>query len=199
MIKKKFRTFFSYHWYIFLVIFVTVSVGYYYIFEIINTPQYHESVRVFIATKYVDTKRLESKLYQDFADTQIKEVKVDYSDPAAASFPSVFATRGLVNTDVVLVSPAIITDNNYSRHFTPLNEQVLNNYIALDDIEYVVDDQNIKYGIKLNSNMLQFMTYDENGEYAWFFNKKSPKLGQLITNQENDGALICLRNYFAKE
>ena len=79
--KRKIKAFISFNWYWFLAIFFVVSVGFYYLFDVIKNPSYDERINVFIATNHIDSNKMEKDLYVGYEDTKIKEVSVDYSDP----------------------------------------------------------------------------------------------------------------------
>ena len=180
----------------FISIFVAVSVMYYYIFDTIRTPKYQESVRVFIAATYVDTSKLEDKLFYDFETSPIKEIKVDYSDQNASSFNTVFQTRGLVNTDILILPSDIVPSGQYSRYFARLDRTVLASYLIGVTLDYYIDDDQLDYGIRVSRAALDFIEGKESDEYFVFLNKNSGKISPLNIQSTNDGALVAVKNLY---
>lgn len=193
MSTLKFKTFLSYHWYVFISIFLVVSILYYYIFAAINTPSFAESVQVFIAARYVDKEGLEKKLFNGFDDSSIKQVNVDYSDQDSNNFNSVFQTRGLVNTDILILPTDIISAGNYYRYFAPLEDTVLAPYLVDIETSYYVDES-VNYGLQLQGRALDFIEGNADDEYYIFFNKNSIKTAGLNVESTNDAALVTLVN-----
>lgn len=198
MNKQAFKTFLSYHWVAFLGIFIFVSIFYYYVFDILKTPTYDESVRVFIASENVDVATLEEKLFQGFEDSKIKEVKVDYSNPTSPYFSTVFQTRGLVQTDILILPDGMVPNGEYDRYFVPLQASILQNYLPLSGLVYYVDDDTLQYGIQCSPNAGEYFATNQNSYYV-FFNKNSNKIGLLGDQSENDAALTVVTNLFSEE
>lgn len=192
--KKAFKTFFSYHWYVFLTILIVVFVSYYYIFEAINTPSLSESVRVFIASSYVDKTSLEKKLFVNFEETKIKEVSIDYSDPASSNFSTVFQTRGLTHTDLIVLPIDVVGVEHFTRFFLPLDGVKMSDYLTEISLEFIKDSNNVSYGVKLSAAAKEFITGDK--DYYLFFNQKTDKALGLKNSGINQGAIITMENFF---
>lgn len=187
--KRRFKAFVGFNWHWYLLISICVFVGFYFVFTSLNTPTYDEKVVVFIASEYVDGS-LGEDLYLNLDDSEIEEVFVDFSDPKDNDFSIVFNTRGLVNTDIVIMSDGYLKTGDYARYFSSFNEELF-----LGE-QYFYDNE-LCYGIDVSSYLEDYISDDE--KYYLFFNKKSPKIGVLSADSLNDYALIVAKNLLSLE
>lgn len=195
--KRKIKAFISFNWYWFLVIFFVVSVAFYYLFDVIKNPSYNERINVFIAINYVDSNKMEKDLYEGYDDTQIKEISIDYSDPNDNYFNMVYQTRGLVNTDILILPISLLKDKMYSQYFSAIDDNIIKQYT--DNNINFVNSENVNYGINV-TNFIASYTNEINDEYYMFFNKKSNKIGALSKDtSNNDYALKLISNILGKE
>lgn len=195
--KRKIKAFISFNWYWFLVIFFVVSVAFYYLFDVIKNPSYNERINVFIAINYVDSNKMEKDLYEGYDDTQIKEISIDYSDPNDNYFNMVYQTRGLVNTDILILPISLLKDTMYSQYFSAIDDNIIKQYT--DNNINFVNSENVNYGINV-TNFIASYTNEINDEYYMFFNKKSNKIGALSKDtSNNDYALKLISNILRKE
>ena len=195
--KRKIKAFISFNWYWFLVIFFVVSVAFYYLFDVIKNPSYDERINMFIAINYVDSNKMEKDLYEGFDDTQIKEISVDYSDPNDNYFNMVYQTRGLVNTDILILPVSLLKDTMYSQYFSAIDDNIIKQYTE-KTVSYA-SYENVNYGIDVTTFIAAYNN-EINEDYYMFFNKKSNKIGALSEKEsDNDYALKLISNILRKE
>lgn len=188
--KRKIKAFLSFNWFFILLFYIGSFVGFYYLFDVLKTPQYDEKISVFIGINHLDSKNMENYLYSNVKDKSIKAVDVDYSNPDDSYYSIVFNTRGLVNTDILILPASSIENNNYSTYFIELKETVIAKYVN-ESIIYA-SYNNTNFGINATSFINKYNS-DNTNEYYLFFNKKSNKIGELSTNNSlNDSALSLL-------
>ena len=125
--KGSFSTYLAYSWYWFLLIAVGIGFSYYGLYVTLNSPSESETLQVFLGVKNIDKVAL-SKRCDEVLSSSIKEVKLDYSDPSANYYSTVFQTRGLTNTDVLVLSTDSIKEDNYSTYFLSLTVESLSSY-----------------------------------------------------------------------
>lgn len=192
--KRKIKAFISFNWYWFLAIFFVVSVGFYYLFDVIKNPSYDERINVFIATNHIDSNKMEKDLYVGYGDTKIKEISIDFSNPEDNYFNMVFNTSGLVNTDILILPESLLEHSQYSQYFCSIDQDVIKEYTT-QDIEYIAAN-NKNFGINVTDFINNYIEENE-VDYYLFFNKKSNKLGLLSQeNSINDYALKVLSTIF---
>ena len=188
--KRKIKAFLSFNWFFILLIYICSFVGFYYLFDVLKTPQYNENINIFIGINHLDSKNMEKDLYNDVKDKSIKAVDVDYSNPNDSYYSIVFNTRGLVNTDILILPESSIGNSNYSTYFIELKDNIITKYVN-KSISYT-SYNNTNFGINATSFINKYNN-DNTNEYYLFFNKKSNKIGELSTNDSlNDSALSLL-------
>lgn len=188
--KRKIKAFLSFNWFFILLIYIGSFVGFYYLFDALKTPQYNEKINIFIGINHLDSKNMEKDLYNNVKDKSIKAVDVDYSNPNDSYYSIVFNTRGLVNTDILILPESSIENSNYSTYFIELKDNIITKYVN-KSIAYT-SYNNTNFGINATSFINKYNN-DNTNEYYLFFNKKSNKIGELSTNDSlNDSALSLL-------
>lgn len=195
MNKKKLKTFFHYHWQYYLLIVGVVSLFYYSVYEICKTPSYDETICLFIESKRVQTTTLQERLNQDLQDTKICKIQIDYADGDDSYYSMIFSTRGLVNTDLLLIADDYLPKGTYKNYFIPFNFTILENYFHCLEHTYFVDEDGQTYGIFVNNIQQDVIEYKENKQYYLFLNKKSQKLGDLSVHSKDDSALRVITNF----
>jgi hypothetical protein len=188
--KGSFSTYLAYSWYWFLLIAVGIGFSYYGLYVTLNSPSESETLQVFLGVKNIDKVAL-SKRCDEVLSSSIKEVKLDYSDPSSTYYPTVFQTRGLTNTDVLVLSTDSIKEKDYSTYFLSLTTESLSSYFNVSSSSFA-SYEGINYGVKINSETLSTLYGVEGLSYYAFINKKSIKSGSLSTSSSNDGALLLL-------
>lgn len=188
--KGSFSTYLSYSWYWFLLIAVGVGFSYYGLFVTLNSPAESETLRVFLGVKNIDESSL-NKECDKVLSSSIKEVKLDYSDPSSTYYPTVFQTRGLTNTDVLVLSTDSIKEANYSSYFLSLTTESLSSYLNVPSSSFA-SYEGTNYGVKINSETAASLYGVDGLSYYVFISKKSIKSGSLSTSSINDGALLLL-------
>ena len=191
--SPSFKTHLSYTWQWYLLALVGViglDIG---IYVLRHTPKVEETLSIYVASDTMDAERLEKDLYEGaFPDSKILKVSVDHSDPDDFYFNLVFSTRGVVNTDLIILPSLCIGEGSYPTYFAPIGETDLDEYIPHPS-EWE-DFEGKHYGIPLNANLVQYGLGDG---YSVFLNKKSEKIGKLGEKGNNAFALEALRWIYA--
>ncbi|MBO4541396.1 MAG: hypothetical protein J5736_05420, partial [Bacilli bacterium] len=102
--NASFKAFFSYAWQWYLLLAAAVAGIDWGIYSLVHTPKYENTLSLFAACKTMESHSLETDLYEaNFENSRIEKVAVDFSDPDGFYFNLVFSTRGVTNTDIVLL------------------------------------------------------------------------------------------------
>lgn len=193
--KKQLRGFLEASWYWYLLLALVISSFYYGLSVVVNTPSTEETLSLFIGCKDVENAALSEKLYADFQGSEIKKVAVDSSDPAGLYYASVFQTRGLVNTDVLVLSSDSITSDNYARYFQSFDPSSLSSYVTAT-AQDCAQKEGLCYGLPMGEKRKADIPFASGLSYYLFFNKKSTKLGALASSK-TDAALRLARSLIA--
>ena len=106
----------------------------------------------------------------------------------------VFNTRGLVNTDILILPESLLEHSQYSQYFCSIDQDVIKEYTS-NNLEYITYDNSL-FGINVTDFIKNYIEKNE-VDYYLFFNKKSNKLGLLSQeNSINDYALKVLSTIF---
>ena len=188
--KERFKSFLRYSVFVYLVIIIIVGFSMHFAYDVIHKPKYSEQVNVFVGVFNIDNEKIEKKLYSGYEDGKIKVVNVDNADYTDTYYPVVFTTRGLINTDILIINLENITDDDINSLFAPIDNI---SEIVSGEFEYYTKDDH-KYGIKMNSYLRNYIHYDSK-DYYLFINKNSDKMAKF-TGEGTDDGLNALTNIF---
>lgn len=190
--KTRFRSFLKYQIPIFVVIIAFTTLVYLIVYEWIITPKYNETINLFVGV-YVDNKSLEKDLYNGYESTTIKKINVDSCNNDNLYYSIVFNTRGVTNTDFIIIPLGLINEGSYSSYFASLPTESINTLVG-KNLTYFVDDGK-EVGINVTEYLKDYVHTDE--ELYLFVNKKSDKVCYInYVNYDNDSSLICFKNIF---
>lgn len=191
--KTRFKPFVKYQIPIFVVIILFTTLFYLLIYEWVITPKYEEQVNMFFGV-YVDSKNLETSLYDGYEETLIKQINVDSCDYNNMYYSVIFNTRGITNTDFIILPLGLINEGSYKTYFAALDSTYINNLIGVE-LSYYYEDENI-YGINVTTYLKDYI--DTNEDLYLFINKKSDKVSFIESiNSGNDNSFICFKNIFS--
>ena len=191
--KERLKSFLRYSAYIYFAIIVIVSISFYFVFDILKRPKYSEQINVFVSSGNVNVTKLEEKLYAGYEDSFIKCVNVDFANKSDRQFSIIFNTRGLTNTEFIIMDDSYVESGKYSTYFTAIDEEIAKQLLN-NNIEFYKDQDNHSYGIKVNDYLKDYVNV-EDGNYYLFINKKSDKISTFNSFGTNDG-LKVLQNIF---
>lgn len=184
--KRKIKAFISFNWYWFLIFAFLSFFVFYSIYDLKNQVKYDEKICVFIEADFVNKEELSKEMYYFVDQKVIKEVSIDFSSPTSMHYSLIFNTRGLVNTDIVIITKDYLQEMYYSKYFAKIDEKFMEEY-TYKQIEYCKDEKNDIYGINITNKMAKYVNSES--EYYLFFNKKSNKIGSLSSETINDQAI----------
>lgn len=179
MNNRRFKAFIAFNWHWYLVIVLLVFFVFYYLFTSLMAPTYNEKVVIFIGHNYVDKMKMSEDLYKGFENTDIQALEIDYSNPKDKDYGVIFNTRGMVNTDLIIISDNYIQEGKYHTYFSEINTY------DLDVMATYFYDNEKAYGIDVTEVMKKYCDVG-NEKYYLFLNKSSGKI--------NDEALIVIKN-----
>lgn len=179
MNSRKFKAFIAFNWHWYLVIVLLMVFVFYYLFTSLMAPAYNEKLVIFIGHNYVDEKKMSADLYKGFENTDILVLEIDYSNPKDKDYGVIFNTRGMVNTDLIIISDDYIQEGKYHTYFAEINTDDLRFEAA-----YFYDNDKV-YGIDVTEVMKKYCDLGDE-KYYLFLNKSSEKI--------NDEALIVIKN-----
>ena len=189
MSRKKIQAFIHFNWYWYLLIVLLMSFVFYFVFDIAKKPSFDERIVVFIG---IDSDEMEEKMF--VKDTIIREIFVDYSDPYDSYYSMSFSTRGLIDSDILILSEEELLQTDYEDLFAYIPQNYLENYFD-EKINYLYTEDSKAYAIEVTNELAPFAN-DLSSKYYAVFSKKSEKVGLINENSKNDFAIVALANLF---
>lgn len=194
MSKKKIQAFIHFNWYWYLLIVILMCFIFYSIFDIAKKPSYDERIVVFVGIKYIDSDEMEEVMMLE--NTEIREIFVDFSDPNDMYFSTTFSTRGLIDSDILILSEEELNRHEYEDMFAAIEADYIEGYID-GDINYLYGSNNEIYGIEVTNQINEFAS-ELTGKYYAVFSKDSNKVGKINDETNNDYAVLAFAKLFGE-
>ena len=203
--KKKFdfSSYIAKYWWYFALWMLFVILIWVIVFSFITKPKKEESIYLFFGVEKAQT----DLMYEDFKNDKpeyVKNIDITVFSTRTDAFDSLFATRGLLNTDVFVLPETYCEPSAMKALFYPVDRSVMKELFG-EDVEFDKAAYEDKvYGIKLYdketdvgkaTSYFTYTYYDDAGvkqavgNYYLFFSKESLHLGGL-SGSEADGAIV---------
>lgn len=207
--RERLLNHFSYNWFFYVGSLLAIIIFWTWVFSMLAKVPLNEKITIFIGAYGVD-ENMNTEILENLQG--IREVEIHCEDPKGDMFPLLLQTRGIINTDIIILPESAINDEILPMWFREIDETVLREY--LPDMDYDYYETGVKkYGLlaydaekKLTYLFPDIIFASENTEeenFYLFLNKESVNLGKLNinekANQEDDAALRLLAYLFGKE
>ena len=172
--SKKVVTYLSYEWKKYLITTILTILFWVWITGLIVTPKKTERLNVFINDETI----LELNIYDKLMELEgIKNVNVDFISYENELYQVLFNSRGVVDTDILILRENTFSENDIKTWFKKLDLIYLEN-INIENIYYINE---IAYGIYIGEEEIMFL------------NANSLNLGKMNNkNYENDLAIRAI-------
>lgn len=190
----------SYKWFIYLLTAIVILFSWYLAFNSYYGVKADEKVSIYIGSSFVKINELKSILEANVDDERLRQVNVNYDNNSDDDFYLKLNTRGLVNTDIVILPKSVVDDLNPLYLFAALDKELLIYYFDVDNYTYLYQN-GICLGLVIKNDNISLLSeyitfYDE--EYYLFINKNSHNLGEL-GNKDSDLALKVISHLIKME
>lgn len=170
--NKNTVAYFSYEWMKYLITFVLIVLFWIWITGVIVTPKKTERLNIFIN----DESILELDIYNKLIELDgIKDVNVDLVSYKNEMYQTLFNSRGVVDTDMLILKSDSFLENDVAAWVVKLDLKYLEK-LNISNIYYINE---VAYGIYLNEDEILFL------------NSKSLNLGEM--NKENDNNDLAIQ------
>ncbi len=176
MRKFDLKTYFTYSWEKYLISSLLIILFWSWCTNLIIRPKFNERINIFVGLTDFDLDFL-----QDYKEEyNLKEINYIYSNPEDEMFNLVLSSKGVVDTDIIILELNSFHEDNVLLWFKEIDSNSFENYFS-GNIEYFYKNSK-PYGIKI-----------KDGVYL-FFNKQSLNLGAMnLKDYENNNALKIAR------
>ncbi len=156
-----------------------------------------QKFNVFVSVSPLDTEPLREKIKSFIDEETVKQVVINNINPELTSYYTLYSTFGLEDADILILEKEAILSNDLK-----------GNFLAFDatspfygESNYVYEDTH--YGLAAYSKgagiLLDYLTYDEKGEYYLFVNKKSEHLLDFGFEGKTNSVLTFLKGVYGYE
>jgi hypothetical protein len=194
--KQRITNHLSYCYYLYLIVAILITLGWYEAFSLYYRLKSNEKVSIYIISNVVDTTKLDINLSKRLLNGKLKEIIVNSDSITNPNLYLLLNTKGLVNTDIIILPASIANNVNLLYEFALLDKDYLANFID-DGVNYL-QVNNLDIGLLIYDNQVgildDYITYSEE-KYYLFLNKKSVNIGNL-NNSKSDIALNVLTILF---
>ena len=191
--KQRMSSVLRYTWPFYIVGAALVVVLINFIFNIAHPVPDYKTLTLFVTGEAINPDKLRKDLLSEFEEKELKTVSCISSKPNAGDFNHKLTIAGYSSADIFILTETKLNNIIVSDFALPLEDELLNLYQGYS--VYTKDD--VKYGIKLNKEVVkEYFTLPEEECYL-VFNGKSVNTGKYSSTsiEEHDNALTLVKNW----
>lgn len=197
-------------WYWYLLAAILVIALWAFVFGLLDRIPYQQQINMFVAGYNIDKEQMEEQISELIKDEKIRQVTVDACTPGREeTFHMVLATRGTVNTDMLILPEGTWPEEFLQGKAIGFNAEEIESYFSHDEYQYIEQD-GVLYGIcvydaetektLLPESWIAFDADAEKRDYYLFFSAEADNVGTLGVDSEitDDQALKLLGILFQR-
>ena len=191
--KQRMSSVLRYTWPFYIVGAALVVVLINFIFNIAHPVPDYKTLTLFVTGEAINPDKLRKDLLSEFEEKELKTVSCISSKPNAGDFNHKLTIAGYSSADIFILTETKLNNIIVSDFALELEDELLNLYQGYS--VYTKDD--VKYGIKLNKEVVkEYFTLPEEECYL-VFNGKSVNTGKYSSTsiEEHDNALTLVKNW----
>ena len=172
----------------FIVIFISATLIWSFIFDNINAPKKHEKIDIFITADVVNKNAITYKINNN----SLKQITITNCSENDQYYSATLETIGIISSDILIVKDDLVLTEGATTSFIELEENYLNQFnINLHDFELIYVDETpyaiVVYDESKSINLLKdYITFDNKNEiYCLVLNNISAHIGKYSTTEKN--------------
>ena len=192
--KLRIRTVMKYTWPIYIVSAVLVALLLNFIFGITHKTPVYKTLTLFVSGEVDDPNKFEKDLISKYQDKELKSVTVISSNINDGSYNTRLSVAGYNTADILIIPTSKLDSIVVSAFSLDLKEELINAYYQ----GYTFYEQeNVKYGIKLNKEAVKDYMSLPNEDCFMVLNAKSETIGEYSSSQikERDLSLQIVKDW----
>ena len=191
--RERIKSVLKYTWPFYIVSAVLTAILLSFIFKIAHPVPEHKTLTLFVTGEAINPAKLREDLLTEFKEKELKTVSCISSKPDAGDFNHKLTIAGYSSADVLILTETKLNNIVVSDFALPLEDELLNLYQGYS--LYTKDD--VKYGIKLNKEVVKEYFILPNEDCYLVFNGKSVNTGKysITSIAEHDNALTLVKNW----
>ncbi len=178
---------------IYLSLMALLATGYVFLIKSKSALRKYQKFNLFLSLSQVESEPLREKVKSYVDEEVVKEVLINAANPELTSYYTLYSTFGLEDADVLILEKNSIHQNDLKGHFLSFGAD--SPFCSADD--YVYEDAH--YGLSAKGVLSDCISYQEEGEYYLFVNKKSEHLLELGESGKSNSVLSFLKGVYGYE
>ncbi len=178
---------------VYLALIALLTTGYVFLIKSKSALRKYQKFNLFVSVSQVETEPLREKIKSYVDEEVVKEVVINAVNPALTSYYTLYSTFGLEDADVLILEKKSVYQNDLKSRFLSFDAD--SKFYSADN--YVYEDAH--YGLLAKGVLSDCISYQEEGEYYLFVNKKSEHLLELGESGKSSSVLSFLKGVYGYE
>ena len=192
--KTRIKTVMKYTWPLYIISAVLVALLLNFIFGIAHKTPVYKTLTLFISGEVGDSQKFEKDLIEKYQNKELKSVSIISASVSDSTYNTKLSVAGYNSSDILIIPISKLDSVVVSAFALELEEGLINSYYQGYNI---YEQQDVKYGIKINKEIVkEYMTLPNEDCYM-VLNAKSETIGEYSSSQikERDLSLQVVKDW----
>ena len=192
--KTRIKTVMKYTWPLYIISAVLVALLLNFIFGITHKTPVYKTLTLFVSGEVEDPQKFEKDLIEKYQNKELKSVSVISAGVNDSTYNTKLSVAGYNSSDILIIPISKLDSVTVSAFALELEEGLINTYYQGYNI---YEQQDVKYGIKINKEIVkEYMTLPNEDCYM-VLNAKSETIGEYSSSQikERDLSLQVVKDW----
>ena len=192
--KQRIKTVMKYTWPVYIISAIIVGLLLNFIFGITHRTPVYKTLTLFVSGEVEDSNKLEDYLINKYQDKELKSVSVISANVNDSTYNTRLSVAGYNSSDILIIPSSKLDSVTVSAFALELEEKLINTYYQ----GYTIySQQDVKYGIKINKEIVKEYMALPNEDCYMVLNAKSETIGEYSSSQikERDLSLQVVKDW----
>ena len=192
--KQRIKTVMKYTWPVYIISAIIVGLLLNFIFGITHRTPVYKTLTLFVSGEVEDSNKLEDYLINKYQDKELKSVSVISASVNDSTYNTRLSVAGYNSSDILIIPSSKLDSVAVSAFALELEEELINTYYQGYSI---YSQQDVKYGIKINKEIVKEYMALPNEDCYMVLNAKSETIGKYSSSQikERDLSLQVVKDW----
>lgn len=192
--KQRIKTVMKYTWPVYIISAIIVGLLLNFIFGITHRTPVYKTLTLFVSGEVEDSNKLEDYLINKYQDKELKSVSVISASVNDSTYNTRLSVAGYNSSDILIIPSSKLDSVAVSAFALELEEELINTFYQ----GYTIySQQDVKYGIKINKEIVKEYMALPNEDCYMVLNAKSETIGEYSSSQikERDLSLQVVKDW----
>ena len=192
--KQRIKTVMKYTWPVYIISAIIVGLLLNFIFGITHRTPVYKTLTLFVSGEVEDSNKLEDCLINKYQDKELKSVSVISASVNDSTYNTRLSVAGYNSSDILIIPSSKLDSVAVSAFALELEEELINTFYQ----GYTIySQQDVKYGIKINKEIVKEYMALPNEDCYMVLNAKSETIGEYSSSQikERDLSLQVVKDW----